>query len=86
MRKLSSSLNCPGSLVEKSADLECKGLFLESQFYSVDLNIYLPHCPAYVHFLVSSEIGECEFFLQLCSSVQDFFLAGGFSGSLKLPC
>jgi len=49
--------------MEKPTDHKFKDLFLNSQFYSTDLLIFMqaPHCLAYCLFVVNSEIRKWEF-------------------------
>lgn len=47
----------------KSTDCKCTGLFLNSQFYSTEVHVYLvpvPHCPDYYTFKVNFEIRKCS--------------------------
>lgn len=57
-----SPLSCLGILVKNSIDCRYKGLFLDFQFYSVDLYGY-PYVRTsleYYSFVISFEIGQCE--------------------------
>ena len=60
---LLSPLNGLGTLVKKSIEYRCMGLFLDSQFYSIGLYVYpmpVPHCFDYCRLLVRFEIWKCE--------------------------
>lgn len=77
--------NIFATLVENELTIKCKGLILESQFYSINLCVYLQYASTTLFLVlelcIKFEIRNCEFF-NFVLLLQNCFR---YSGSLAFP-